>query len=87
MKDGKKRGAVRLMEALSGVDEDLLERCGQDCRRQIHRGLWQWNMRTAAAVLCLAVAGAVSWGGYQLSNLKMGSSSRSEEHTSELQSH
>lgn len=75
MKDGKKRGAVRLMEALSGVDEDLLERCGQDCRRQIHRGLWQWNMRTAAAVLCLAVAGAVSWGGYQLSNLKMGSSS------------
>ena len=77
MKDGKKRGAMRLMEALSGVDEDLLERCGRERGSRIHRGLWQRNMRAAAAVLCLAVVGAVSWGGYQLANLKMGSSDSS----------
>lgn len=77
MKDGKRRGAMRLMEALSGVDDSLLERCGRERGRQIHRGLWQRNMRAAAAVLCLAVAGAVSWGGYQLANLKMGSSDSS----------
>lgn len=77
MKDGKKRGAMRLMEALSGVDDSLLERCGRERGRQIHRGLWQRNMRAVAAVLCLAVVGAVSWGGYQLTNLKMGRSDSS----------
>lgn len=64
--------AMRIMEALSGVDEELLERCS--ARRKV-RPLWR-NARAFAAVLCLAVVGAAAWGGYQLSNLRMGSSDR-----------
>lgn len=65
--------AMRLMEALSGVDEALLERCtGIGRVTACRRPLWQ-STRAVAAVLCLAVVGAVSWGGYQLSQMKMGS--------------
>lgn len=67
-REGQER-AMRLMEALSGVDERLLERCGRERKT---RPLWR-NMRAVAAAACLAAVGAVSWGGYQLSNLKMGS--------------
>lgn len=66
--------AMRLMEALSGVDERLLERSGREDRAAVYRkSLWQ-RTRAAAAVLCLIAVGAVSWGGYQLGNMKMGSS-------------
>lgn len=80
--------AIRLMEALSGVDEELLERCERDDRRTSRgnragipgrarpRPIWQ-NARAWAAVLCLAVVGAASWGGYQLSQMKMGSADSS----------
>lgn len=55
--------ALRLMEALSGVDEELLERAeGGEARnksRWRYAGPW-------AAVLCLAVVGALGWGGYKL---------------------
>lgn len=71
----KMDGAMRLMEVLSGVDEELLERCEQDtgkARRgkgNAHSGQRWWKYTgTWAAVLCLAVVGAVSWGGYKLTD-------------------
>lgn len=70
----KGRGrAMRLMEALSGTDEELLARSEQAAGKARPRPLW-YHMRTVAALLCLAVVGAVSWGGYQLSQMKMGGS-------------
>ena len=69
--------AMRLMEALSDVDQALLERCAGNGRVTVcRRPLWR-SARAAAAVLCLAVAGAASWGGYQLSQMKMGSADSS----------
>lgn len=63
---------MRLMEALSDVDQALLERCAGTGRvTACRRPLWQ-SARVAAAVLCLAVVGAASWGGYQLSRTRMG---------------
>ena len=59
-REGQER-AMRLMEALSGVDERLLERCGRERKT---RPLWR-NMRAVAAAACLAAVGAVSWGEYQ----------------------
>ncbi len=65
--------AMRLMEALSEVDEALLERCADTGKvRAFPRPLWR-STRAVAAVLCLAVVGAASWGGYQLAQMKMGS--------------
>ena len=53
--------AMRLMEALSDVDQALLERCAGNGRVTVcRRPLWR-SARAAAAVLCLAVAGAASW--------------------------
>ncbi|MCI9143192.1 MAG: hypothetical protein HFH87_11325 [Lachnospiraceae bacterium] len=70
----KMDGAIRLMEVLSGVDEELLERCEQDDRRvaahsgrKVGQRRWKYT-GTWAAVLCLAVVGAVSWGGYKLTD-------------------
>lgn len=81
----KQEYAFLIMEALSGVEEDLLERCneentGKKARAEKHAarsrslpirkfaGAW-------AAVLCLAVAGAASWGGYlQMRNMEDGAS-------------
>ena len=48
-REGQER-AMRLMEALSGVDERLLERCGRERKT---RPLWR-NMRAVAAAACLA---------------------------------
>ena len=67
--------AMRLMEALSAVDEALLERCSKKGKvTPYRRPLWLSTKRMAA-VMCLAVVGALSWGGYQLLNLRMGDSS------------
>lgn len=70
--------ALRIMEALSGADEELLERSENERAQSIStykkrkyakgRGfqpLWRYA-RPWAAVLCLAVVGALGWGGYQL---------------------
>lgn len=69
--------AMRLMEALSAVDEALLERCSKKGKVTLYRRpLWQ-STRRVAAVMCLAVVGVLSWGGYQLLNLRMGSADSS----------
>lgn len=81
LRRGKLNSAMRIMDALSGVDEELLERCEQSgqSRSGYHRPLWQ-QARAWAAVLCLAVVGAVSFGGYRLTQMGgMGSASGGEE--------
>lgn len=66
--------AMRIMEALSGADEELLERSSRPVRARaagFRRGrsgkpapFWRYA-GTWAAVLCLAAVGAASWGGYR----------------------
>ena len=60
--------AVKIFEALSDVDQELLERCEQKGSRKNAGvyGLYRRYGKAMAACICLIVAGAVSWGGYQL---------------------
>lgn len=58
-------GAMRILEALSGAEEELLERSGSTASDNRSR-IWQRYPKAWAAVLCLAVAGVMSWGGNQL---------------------
>lgn len=60
--------AVKIFEALSDVDQELLERCDQKGSRQNAGvyGLYRRYGKAMAACICLIVAGAVSWGGYQM---------------------
>ncbi|MDE7354678.1 MAG: hypothetical protein K2O06_16745 [Acetatifactor sp.] len=73
----KERAALRLMEALSGADEELLERARGEAektgRMRAGKPLWQYG-RAWAAVLCFLVVGAVSWGGLRLMTMRMGGS-------------
>ena len=66
MKRDKKESALRIMEALSGVDEELLECCEQQERKDSDNGkslssgnkIYRWGRRyggLCAACLCLAV--------------------------------
>lgn len=65
MKTDKELGALRVMEALSTVDEELLERCeesgahaaGGNKKASIHRFVQRYA-KACAACLCLAVLGA-----------------------------
>lgn len=57
----KDEGALRIMEALSAVDEELLEQSGMPGSRS----LWRYS-HMAAACLALVVVGAVSWSGLRL---------------------
>lgn len=69
----ERQEAIKIMEALSGVDEELLERsetAGSDsaARKERHGRLtWGYWCRRAAVFALIAV-GAVSWGGYVLIN-------------------
>lgn len=56
-----KEGALRILEAVSAVDEELLERCGKRRRKP----LWRMS-RTWAACLGLLAIGAVSWYGFRV---------------------
>lgn len=58
--------AIRLMEALSGVDEELLERCEESGGREKAPIPLRRYARGWAAVLCLAVVGVAGWGGFRL---------------------
>lgn len=67
----KKEEAMRIMEAFSGVDEELLERCeaeGKAVRgkkRRLVRRIWRYA-GSCAAVLCLAAVGVFSWEAFRL---------------------
>jgi len=61
------RQAGRLFEALSGVDEELLERCNREEKRKnriVYRLFGKYGKAMAACV-CLIVAGAAAWSGYR----------------------
>lgn len=60
--------AIRLFEALSGVDEELLERSNRKAggkATNVRRLFWR-NGRAMAACICLIVVGAAAWSGYRL---------------------
>lgn len=61
--------AMRIMEALSGADGELLERSCRPVRNRRSRSGKILSLRGHAgrwaAVLCLAAVGAASWGGYR----------------------
>lgn len=58
--------ALRIMEALSGVDEELLEKSGRSVSgNRAGRSVWR-TAGTWAAVLCLMAAGAAGWQGYRM---------------------
>lgn len=66
MKDKRNlEGAMRILEALSGAEEELLERSEGTAPGKKSK-IRRFYPRAWAAVLVLAVAGALSWGGYQL---------------------
>lgn len=60
--------AMKLFEALSGVDEELLERCNQKENGKsvtVYRLFGKYG-RAMAACVCLIVVGAAAWSGYRL---------------------
>ncbi len=64
----KLEGAMRIFEALSGVDEQLLERCqGKDIPSQNKKpqGLWYYG-KVMAACFCLVIIGSALWAGGNL---------------------
>lgn len=66
MKTEKELGAIRVLEALSAVDEELLERSGkasaESKNRRTVRGFVQKYAMACAACLCLLVMGAAYFG-------------------------
>lgn len=79
MRTDKELGAIRVMEALSAVDEELLERCGESdaaaagggksakaSKKGKTRRFVQKYAMACAACLCLAVAGAAYFGMSQI---------------------
>ena len=57
-------GGFRIMEALSGVDESLLERSDKAGRTKKTKTAYRWMLRygsLCAACLCLCVLGAAFW--------------------------
>lgn len=70
----KQKSALRIMEALSSVDQDLLERCDisevkekKSATGKVTRMSVFW-IRTAAACLALIAVGALSWNGLRSLN-------------------
>ena len=79
MKTDKELGAIRVMEALSAVDEELLERSGKTAAESKHkmtvRRFVQMYAAACAACLCLMVLGAAYFG---MSQMRMGSAENSK---------
>lgn len=70
----KKKSALRIMEALSSVDQELLERCDISEAKEKKSATGKitamsafW-MRTAAACAVLIIAGILSWNGLRVTN-------------------
>jgi hypothetical protein len=58
--------AMKLFEALSDVDEELLERCNRkESKSSVYRVFWKYG-KTIAACFCLVAVGAAAWTGYRL---------------------
>ncbi len=72
--------AMKIMDALSAVDEELLARCragdiqSASSRTARQKNLWR-RTGTWAAVMCMALLGAAAYGGYQfVDNIRFDSS-------------
>lgn len=52
-------GAMRIFEALSGVDEELLIRCEDEAKKKVP--IWYYG-KVVAACLCFVLMGALLWG-------------------------
>ena len=72
----REEGALRILEALSAVDEELLAGCDISVKQQKKLiPLFKYG-RACAACLCLILVGALSWYGFQ-NTWRMGTSSDS----------
>lgn len=68
--------AMKLFEALSDVDEELLERCNRKENKKpgaVQRIAWRYG-KAMAACFCLVVVGAAAWAGYRLVTAPYGAS-------------
>lgn len=81
----KKESALRIMEALSSVDQELLERCDisdakekKSAKRKVTKVSVFWR-RTTAACLALIVVGTLSWNGLRLMNETSSGGNRNNE--------
>lgn len=93
--DKKRERALRIMEALSGVDEELLERSGRENGATAQNGEKTENRKEGAkiyrfvhrhgkllaACLCLAILGTAFWGLQRLEGFPYGSSKTTEAFT------
>lgn len=86
----KKESALRIMEALSSVDQELLERCdiSEDEQKKVVTNkvttvsaFWK---RTAAACVALIVVGALSWNSLRLINKNSSGGNGFSNETAEL---
>ncbi|MCM1063823.1 MAG: hypothetical protein NC420_04990 [Eubacterium sp.] len=66
--------AVKIFEALSDVDGELLERCEQKASQKTGAvyGIYRRYGKAMAACLCLMAVGAAAWGGYRLATDRAG---------------
>lgn len=59
MSEEKRDGAMRIFEALSAVDEELLER--SETQRTPILSFWYRHSKGLAAAVCIAVLGVSAW--------------------------
>lgn len=76
--------AIKLFEALSDVDEELLERCNREKNKVIYMPLGKYK-RAMTACVCLLVVGVLSWGGYQLIGGRKGSAGSGSDSAAPVQ--
>ncbi|MCM1192182.1 MAG: hypothetical protein NC123_03595 [Butyrivibrio sp.] len=85
MRTEKEHGAMRVMEALSAVDQELLERSGKNAEKvgnkiKVRRFVRRYGAACAACI-CLLVTGAAF---YSLSRMRMGNAGGAAKYTREM---
>ncbi len=83
MSEEKRQGAIRIFEALSGVDQELLERSEAENKKGTAVFPFAGGSKILAAALCFVVLGAGAFAGRRLL-LSGGASSRSSQPVQEM---
>lgn len=83
MSEEKRQGAIRIFEALSGVDQELLERSEAENKKGTAVFSFARGSKILAAALCFVVLGAGAFTGRRLL-LSDGASSRSSQSVQEM---
>ena len=83
MSEEKRQGAIRIFEALSGVDQELLERSEAENKKGTAVFSFARGSKILAAALCFVVLGAGAFTGRRLL-LSGGASSRSSQSVQEM---